>query len=396
MLKSVTRPCPICDNPTGEILHTQRFVLPEGHPQTTAYDVVCCIKCGFVYADTSSSQKDYNEYYSKLSIYADNQTSTSLGTSQCVTERMQRVALAVAHVIPNKHARIVDIGCVHGGLLRDLHNLGYTNLCGIDLDSSCVAQTAQVPGVDAYIGSLSQIPAEAGPFDCLTSSYVFEHLRDLQPALIYLKQFLKPNACIYLEVPDATRYADFMFAPFQDFNTEHINHFSMISMANLLHKCGFTLISSDTTEILLAPDKPFPALYVFATPSTSTPSMQKDEGLKAHIIDYIAISRQMMNEFDERLQLVLAQTPEVLVWGTGQLTLKLLAETSLANAKIVAFVDSNTIFQGMLLRGSPILAPSKVKPSTTPIIVASTLHYEDICKSIHQYGLTNPIISLRG
>jgi len=399
ILKSVTRVCPICGSTIGEVLHTQKFVLPEGHPLAEGYDVVCCVRCGFAYADTTASQRDYDEFYSRWSQYTDNKTSTGGGESAWDAERSQNTAIDIARVVPNKGARIVDIGCANGGLLHDLYQLGYTNLCGIDPAPACVAQTAQVPGVDAYCGSLSQIPREAGPFDCLILSHVLEHVRDLQPALAYLRRFLKPDVCLYVETPDATRYADFVFAPFQDFNTEHINHFSLVSVANLLRRCGFTPTTSDTKVILSAPNMPYPALFMFATlsagVSASTPSLQKEEVLKARLIDYITISHWVMDEIDAHLQRVLAQTPEVLVWGTGQLVMKLLVETALSNGEIIAFVDSNPINQGRFLRGIPILAPSKVKPSTHPIIVASILHYRAIVENIRQLGLPNPVIALR-
>jgi len=59
------------------------------------------------------------------------------------------------------------------------------------------------------------------------------------------------------------------------------------------------------------------------------------------------------------------------------------------------FLDGNPINQGKSLRGIPIRAPSKVKPSTRPIIVASILHYGAIVENIRQLGLPNPVIALR-
>ena len=57
--KKSLRNCPICQEENGEILHTQNFVLPEGHPLSNGYDILCCDRCGFVYADTTVSQKDF-------------------------------------------------------------------------------------------------------------------------------------------------------------------------------------------------------------------------------------------------------------------------------------------------------------------------------------------------
>jgi uncharacterized Zn finger protein len=77
--KKSIRKCPICQEENGEILHTQKFVLPEGHPLSNGYDILCCDRCGFVYADTTVSQKDYDIFYAKLSKYEDKKTATGGG-----------------------------------------------------------------------------------------------------------------------------------------------------------------------------------------------------------------------------------------------------------------------------------------------------------------------------
>jgi C4-type Zn-finger protein len=76
MIKISDRKCPICKASECELIHKQRFVLPEGHPQAAGYDVVCCTRCGFVFADTTVTQQDYDVFYAKFSKYQDNVTST--------------------------------------------------------------------------------------------------------------------------------------------------------------------------------------------------------------------------------------------------------------------------------------------------------------------------------
>jgi 2-polyprenyl-3-methyl-5-hydroxy-6-metoxy-1,4-benzoquinol methylase len=394
--KNALRPCPICDHGGGDVIHTQRFVLPAGHPLAAGYDVVCCQRCGFAYADTTVTQQDYDEFYARLSKYTDNKTSTGGGLATWDADRLQQTARVIAAYVPQCDARILDIGCANGGLLQALRDLGYRNLCGIDPAPACVAQAAQVSGAMTYPGSLSQIPAEVGACDMIVLSHVLEHVKDLRPALDSVKTFMKSGAALYIETPDAMRYADFVFAPFQDFNTEHINHFSVVSMANLLRAAGFTPIGSTTKDILSAPNMPYPALFVFATLSEDAPAaMTLDIELKPRLLDYIALSRRVMDEIDARLRAVLTQSPEVIVWGTGQLALKLLAETALAEARIDAFVDGNPLYRGQLLQGIPIIAPDEIKASQHPIIVTSILHQQAIIKRIHELDLTNPIVVLR-
>ena len=114
------RECPICEGGARDGLHTQRFVLPEDHPLSDGYDVVCCRACGFVFADTSARQEDYDAFYARLSKYEDNVTSTGGGGMPWDAERMAQMALDLAELVPDKTARIVDVGYANGGSLAAL------------------------------------------------------------------------------------------------------------------------------------------------------------------------------------------------------------------------------------------------------------------------------------
>jgi SAM-dependent methyltransferase len=398
ILKSVMRPCPICDGYTGEVIHTQKFVLPSGHPLEAGYDVVCCPVCGFAYADTTANQRDYDAFYAGFSKYGDKATSTGGGGSTEDAARLWETAHHVANVLRNPGARVVDIGCAGGGLLGALGDLGYTNLYGLDPSPACVARANEIPGVHVALGSLSHIPLDHGTIDCVILSHVLEHVRDLREALGYVRQFLRPHASIYVETPDATRYADYVFAPLQDFNTEHINHFSPQCMENLLVMGGFRPANAGSKLLQSAPGMPYPALFMFgalAKEPVTLGALRKDEHLRGFLLRYIAKSRRIMEEINVLLQKVLIRVDEVVVWGTGQLAMKLLAETCLANVKIVAFVDGNPINQGRSLKGVPILPPDQLKSSGIPIIVTSILHYQVIADHIRALSLNNPIVSLR-
>ena len=69
---------------------------------------------------------------------------------------------------------------------------------------------------------------------------VLEHVLDVKSAISALVSVCADDGRIFLEVPDAAGYADYLYAPFQDFNTEHINHFSTASLRNLMGQFGFS------------------------------------------------------------------------------------------------------------------------------------------------------------
>jgi SAM-dependent methyltransferase len=385
------------------VIHSQRFVLADGHSVPDRYDVVCCDRCGAAFADTGEPQARYDDLYGDRSRYASGPAAHARGSERDLG-RFRDVAEAISRVVPEQSARIVDVGCANGELLRAFGERGYQNLCGIDPSPACVREAADVPHARAFVGSLSQIPPEAGPCDVAILSHVLEHVRDVQPALRCLRSILSDTAVLYVEVPDAMRYGAFVRSPFQDFNTEHINHFSMTSLDNVLRRSGFVAFGGGAKEILSAPGMPYPAVFRFASVAASVasaaasapPRFEPDESLKSSLEAYVRLSRQLMEDIDARLRRMLTGAAKVVVWGTGELTAKLLADTVLAHTNVVAFVDGNPANQGRILRGLRILPPGEWRSHDETIVVASILHEKAIAGVIRGLGLRNTIVSLTG
>jgi len=247
-----------------------------------------------------------------------------------------------------------------------------------------------------FAGSLASLPEGLGQFDGVFLSHVFEHVRDLQEAVKSLNGLMRPGGLVYIEVPDASRYAECLLAPFQDFNTEHINHFSAQSLENLFVLQGWHRTTVGNKTLQAAPGMPYPAVFAFFKKNTTQvpKGWSKDLALQVKINDYIANSRLLLKRIDEQIARVLTESKEVIVWGTGQLAMKLLSETCLGSARIVAFVDGNPINHGKVLRGHQILAPSQVQSSSIPIIVTSIIQSVAIGKAISDANLLNPVVIL--
>ena len=392
--KTLHRPCPVCECPSGRVLHTQRFTLSEGHPLQDHYEVVACDSCGFCFADTAVSQPAYDAYYSAMSKYADGATSTGAGSSPWDAGRLDQLADHVAGFAPDLASRILDVGCAAGGLLAALQSRGYSNVCGIDPSPACVEKARQAAAGRVWTGTLSGFPAEIGTFDGIILSHVMEHVRDLRDAMEGLRRLLNPGGWVYIEVPDATRYEQFLVAPFQDFNTEHINHFSMTSLANLCRTCGFIPEVGGAKEIFSAKDMPYPALFWFARVAGEPQPIEKDDLLRPALERYILASADLMRRLDETIRRALAAHPAVIVWGTGQLTMKLLAETCLRDANIEAFVDGNPVNQGKELLGRRVIGGGDLSGGATPILVCSLINSQAIIQAIRSLGLTNPVVEL--
>jgi hypothetical protein len=201
---------------------------------------------------------------------------------------------------------------------------------------------------------------------------------------------------VYLEVPDASRLAAEMDAPFQEFSVEHINYFSPASLDNLMTLRGFRVVASGRALRPLHGAATCTAWGVYEK-SAVAPAMRKDEETAAGLASYIDGCRGQDLQLRARIRAALPAEGQILVWGVGAHTLRLLATGGIDPRWIAAFVDSNTKYQRRELRGIPVLSPQEAAGRSEPILISSRGCQDEIRVQITDIlKLANPLILLYG
>ena len=219
------------------------------------------------------------------------------------------------------------------------------------------------------------MPDEAGQYDLVILSHALEHLRDLKPALAEdLEGFLTGRARCYAEVPDAPRYADFAWSPFQDFNTEHINHFSLALLRNLVAASGFRGEPACLKKFCLPRVMPYPAIFCLGPPM----SVVRAHGQGPRPARGPAGVYPCVGAADEGHRCAIAEKAvngmPVIVWGTGELTAKLLVDTELARAKSWRSSTAIPSTRGAISRACRLAPPTRPPAQGRDLVVASILH----------------------
>jgi SAM-dependent methyltransferase len=389
------RACGACGATGHTTCHRQRFIVPDGYPLPEEYNVVVCRRCGFVYADPAAGQHDYDRFYSEWSKYDDSATATGSGVSPYDAARLTVTAGDIARVLPSRAASILDAGCATGGLLTALRDQGFTAVAGLDPSSGCAA-ACRDRGFEAYVGSIDSAPAHMAKFDCIVFSHVLEHVYDIPAFFSAARRLLAPGGYLYLETPDATRYDEYLYSPFQEFNTEHINHFSGRALENTARRFGFAPTVVEQKVMQTAEDTLYPAVFGLFRDcgGTADDRVVCDLELPSRISAYIRYSTEQMERINNSLTAQLANTPRVILWGAGQFAMKLLALPSFTKTQVGAVVDNNPILRGKTLAGAPIVGPEAIAATGEPIIIATLLHVNEISAQIRQLGLRNPVLPL--
>jgi SAM-dependent methyltransferase len=374
------RSCAICGATDPVHVFSQKFAAVDGASIIDGYDVVTCSACGFAYADGVPDQRTYDDYYQRMSKYEYHQRDGE--ESPYDTKRMGDIAKEIAPLIGRASSRILDIGCATGRLLYLLKTRGFEDVTGLDPSPGCVDAARRLYGIEVLQGSISQFPTQAGPFDVVILIGVLEHIRDLDAAMQRIQSVLAPDGLVYAEVPNVVDFVKWPNAPFQDFSTEHINFFGPVSLANLFARYGFAPVYERSHEREQSYKTTMSCLSAGYRRSSSSRAITVDTESRPALLRYVEQSAADEERIRGIINRLVASKKPVFIWGVGTNATRLLRTTQLGQARIQAFVDSNTKYQGKQLDGRPIIGPAELRDRVGPIVIVSRVFQQEISQQI--------------
>lgn len=387
------RRCAVCGGSRREFLFRQQFSAISGGSLLDGYDVVTCERCGFCFADPLPPEGAFSAYYRELSKYEHGYRGGE--PSEYELRRFAETVAFVSELVPDRAARILDVGCANGGQLAAFAGAGFRNLLGLDPSPSCALNARRLYGVPVVTADLQSVPPDVGEFDVVILGAVLEHVPDPSGVLRRVGALLRPGGLVHVEVPDASRFSVELDAPYQEFSVEHVNYFAPASLGNLLGACNFAPLRVRRTAIRIDSRKMAHELRADGrlVPDRPIPSPRKDEEAMLGIRTYVEASRIEERQLHGVVDRLVASARPVIVWGVGTHTQRLLATSLLGQANIVAFVDSNPRYEGKMLHGCPILAPGALAARREPILISSCASQGEIRRQIEEtLKLPNEII----
>jgi SAM-dependent methyltransferase len=387
------RACPSCGSRDLQLIFRQRFSQLSAGSLLGGYDVVCCGSCGFGFADDLPGPAEFARYYAAMSKYE--QAASNGRVSEWDAARSRSAATMMASHVDVKDAPVLDVGCATGAQLAALRDVGFSDLQGLDPSPACALAAQRAYGIDVVTGLAKDIRGLQKAYGLVLFCAVLEHLFDPISAMRDVAEVLDPDGMVYVEVPDATGFAECADAPYQEFSTEHINFFTPRSLEDMMGRVGFAKhalvrVTYDWSSGTRGPA--IQALFHKGPPHSPT---GPDLTTRAALEDYVAVSAAIDARVSARLRELAAARQPLLVWGTGAHTMRLLRSGGMDGLNIVAFVDSDLNYQGRLLAGREILAPSALAGRAEAILVSSGTVHREIARQIREeHGFDNQIILL--
>jgi len=208
-----------------------------------------CTNCGFLQSNfTPKTNNDKNE--------AVDESKRIKGIEDIRLKNFEQILNRIQKFTTSKGKRLLDVGCGHGWMLEAAADRGF-NASGIEPETHVilpeVLENRKIyPGVfpDAAPGDIL--------FDVITFNDVFEHLPNLDTALIKSNRLLKNNGILAINLPmsngffyrlsilmDRIGFSKPMERMWQrHFPSPHLSYFNQNQLKSLVEQFGFKQIDS--------------------------------------------------------------------------------------------------------------------------------------------------------
>lgn len=372
------RVCPICDGDRSEFLREINMKVPKEYHLPERYNVVSCVNCGLVYADTSATEEDYDWFYSNCNFYGDDSKDDNKYRYEITKDFLEEYV--------NLDSRMLNFGAGNGRFEVALKENGYFNIVGTDPSLESVNRLKNA-GIKAYVRNIYSDVSydEIEKYDCVFLFEVAEHLLHPQKGIQSVKKMLKKNGVFIISVPDYSQIEDDRSSIPNYFNLEHINYFSEQSLDNLMGKFGMKRVEQKRDGIDL--------IHVYIN-CDELFEITKDTLTKNSIQKYFQDKGSKEKEVEQIIERINIEQREIVIWGTGSYVMSLIAKTNLLKCNIKGFVDNNKIKQGREMYGYTIYAPDFLLDKNYIVLICSMLNSEEIRTQLESMHTKNEIVVL--
>ncbi|MGE4563964.1 MAG: class I SAM-dependent methyltransferase [Victivallaceae bacterium] len=371
-------------------MHEIRYPEDESLILPARYRIVRCAGCGQVFDDFDADETVFATYYRNCLKYVQAYSAGAGGLSPFDVERFTG---AIEFTAPGPGDAIADFGAAKGGLLKLLADRGCRDLFAVDASPDCIRfirESYGIPGVAADLADL----AAGREFDLIFCTQVFEHLFHPAEILRRIGKHLKVGGRLYLDVPDAANYRLDCATPYYFLDREHINHFSLETLAALLEANGFAIEKSDSTAFGPEHSKIRHRHVRMLARKLAAP-------VPAPLRCAASPGREMRAYLEEsaRTDLLLRQKlaaeppEEVYLWGVGAHCMRLLAEGAFDRFRIAGLIDADPARQRQCLGPHRIFPPQVAADrDDVAVIITSVLYSEAIRRQLRQLGFRGRVI----
>lgn len=202
--------CPNCKSKDFQILLSTRDQLNN---LPGVFQLVKCKKCDLVFQNPRVCEEDIHLYYPEtMGYYKPVKSKSEKNRYKLIlknfllkySKRFRRLRLYPDFNNDPSNLnkfKLLEIGCSHGARLKELADIGWSNIMGIEMDQKSFEYAMNVRKLNIINTRIEDFDLGSEEYDVIIMSMVLEHLYHPFKSLIKITKGLKPGGQLLFSIP---------------------------------------------------------------------------------------------------------------------------------------------------------------------------------------------------
>lgn len=228
--------CSLCNSNENRIIYN-----------TIPFAVVKCLSCSLVRVEPMPDDEErarINQSVYSISDYKKRYFKDKYFFKRWFKNKLERIER-----LCSKKGKLLDIGCSYGFFLEVANERGW-DVYGVERNPVSGGAVKERFGDKVFIGLLENAHLEKRSFDVITLWDVIEHIPQPVEFLCRLKDYLRPDGILCLQVPNINSFISELKGVSWDWLTpgDHLYFFSPETIMQMIAQSGFESIHFRTWE----------------------------------------------------------------------------------------------------------------------------------------------------
>lgn len=231
--------CWACGGPTGPALYLDPLPFVE------------CFECGLAFRARVEASS-VHAIYEDPSGYEAERAEQQMGEGFDERRHDARVRLRyLERHVPNGRGLLFDVGAAGGAFLVEARRRGW-RVAGVEPMPGAAAHARNELGIDVATGVAEDLAISPASLDAVTMWHVLEHIPEPLTLLERLREWLRPDGVVAIEVPNGGSPAARRLGPeWPSAEPDvHVSQFTPDALRRLLERAGFVTADVSTTTII--------------------------------------------------------------------------------------------------------------------------------------------------